>query len=379
LPQKTDRLYFMDAMRAVLMTLGIVVHTSQIFNPARTWVLYSTDTTPLAGWLVAAITEFRMPAFFVVSGFFCALSWHKYGRARFLQARVMRLGLPFLTTALTLNSLQGWLLWKSGWAHYTMAEYLSSGAWVSHLWFMVNLMIYHVLTYILLTSFTPNTRGVQGAIEHTLTYFRPWVWFPLLSMVSVGTMTAAHFLPASKPYLLGAIDFYSLLFYLPYFAVGALLHFCRDLLKQLLDVRPVISILWVVIGIALRGASEHWLQGLLASAAAIFFDALVNWSAIALCFHAFARLITTDRTWARVISDSSYTVYLLHHLLVVALGLLAIEVGMGGTAGLVSIIGIVLVTTLLTHRYLIAPFGITRLLFNGHRERRRAPRQAKTA
>ncbi|GEM_PF-2177557 len=36
-----NRLYFMDSMRSVLMLLGVILHSAQVFNPEKSWVIYS--------------------------------------------------------------------------------------------------------------------------------------------------------------------------------------------------------------------------------------------------------------------------------------------------------------------------------------------------
>ena len=110
----SGRIHYMDAMRATLMMFGIVLHSSQIFNPAQTWVIGSEQTFPLAGWLVDAIGIFRMPAFFIVAGFFCLLSMQKYTPRDFATMRVERLAVPLVVCALLLNSLQAAILSSYG-------------------------------------------------------------------------------------------------------------------------------------------------------------------------------------------------------------------------------------------------------------------------
>jgi len=39
--ESMNRLYFMDSMRSVLMLLGVILHSAQVFNPEKSWVIYS--------------------------------------------------------------------------------------------------------------------------------------------------------------------------------------------------------------------------------------------------------------------------------------------------------------------------------------------------
>jgi len=38
---ESDRIHFMDSLRAFLMMLGVVLHSAQVFNPAREWAISS--------------------------------------------------------------------------------------------------------------------------------------------------------------------------------------------------------------------------------------------------------------------------------------------------------------------------------------------------
>ena len=72
------RRHDLDALRAVAMLLGIVLHGLMPFMPGLS-VIHDTQT---AGWvwiLFLGIHGFRMPLFFLVSGFFTAMLWHKRG------------------------------------------------------------------------------------------------------------------------------------------------------------------------------------------------------------------------------------------------------------------------------------------------------------
>jgi hypothetical protein len=65
----TSRLHYLDAMRSVLMLLGVVLHSARPYD-SREWQVKDVDTLPMLDGLVEAIHLFRMPAFFVVAGYF---------------------------------------------------------------------------------------------------------------------------------------------------------------------------------------------------------------------------------------------------------------------------------------------------------------------
>lgn len=128
-----NRIYFMDSMRSILMMLGVVLHSSQVFNVEQSWVIYSDNTATFAEYLVEFIAAFRMPAFFVVAGYFCVLSIKKYAPGTFIKFRLTRIVIPLIITAITLNSLQVIILTYAGWHQFDLGKYLLEGGWVSHL------------------------------------------------------------------------------------------------------------------------------------------------------------------------------------------------------------------------------------------------------
>ena len=98
------RRHDLDALRAVAMLLGIVLHGLMPFMPGLS-VIRNTQT---AGWvwiLFLGIHGFRMPLFFLVSGFFTAMLWQKRGVQTMLRQRSVRILLPCLLGTVTIVPL----------------------------------------------------------------------------------------------------------------------------------------------------------------------------------------------------------------------------------------------------------------------------------
>ena len=102
--KKIARRHDLDALRAVAMLLGIVLHGLMPFMPGLS-VIRDTQT---AGWvwiLFLGIHGFRMPLFFLVSGFFTAMLWQKRGVQTMLRQRSVRILLPCLLGTVTIVPL----------------------------------------------------------------------------------------------------------------------------------------------------------------------------------------------------------------------------------------------------------------------------------
>lgn len=98
------RRHDLDALRAVAMLLGIVLHALMSFVPGL-WPIQDVVRDPHVGTLVMLVHGFRMPLFFVVSGFFTALTWKQRGLKTLVQQRLRRIGIPLLLALFTIVPL----------------------------------------------------------------------------------------------------------------------------------------------------------------------------------------------------------------------------------------------------------------------------------
>jgi len=96
----------LDALRGFAMILGIVLHASLAFFPAW-WVVKDSQMAD-STWideLEAAIHGFRMPLFFLLSGFFTTMLWRRRGLPALAEHRFRRIALPLLLGVITIVPL----------------------------------------------------------------------------------------------------------------------------------------------------------------------------------------------------------------------------------------------------------------------------------
>ena len=111
-PPPDPRRHDLDALRAAAMLLGIVLHAGLSFAPFP-WPVQDTRQSESYGLLFAAIHGFRMPVFFLLSGFFTAMLWRRRGLRSLLSHRLRRVFLPFVLALFTILPAVNWV---SGWA-----------------------------------------------------------------------------------------------------------------------------------------------------------------------------------------------------------------------------------------------------------------------
>lgn len=107
------RRHDLDALRAFAMLLGILLHATISFVPGAGlyWGIQDSNTSPAYGLVVAWIHGWRMPLFFLVSGFFTAMLWRKRGLRALIQHRCQRIFLPLLLAMVTVIPLL-WAVWS---------------------------------------------------------------------------------------------------------------------------------------------------------------------------------------------------------------------------------------------------------------------------
>src|SRR5882724_4989382 len=90
----------LDALRAGAMLLGIVLHASLSFFPSY-WMVADRRQDDGFGVLFSAIHGFRMPLFFVMSGYFSAMLLQRRGRGALIKHRFRRVFLPLMAGIFT--------------------------------------------------------------------------------------------------------------------------------------------------------------------------------------------------------------------------------------------------------------------------------------
>ncbi|MEM7754763.1 MAG: acyltransferase family protein [Planctomycetota bacterium] len=95
------RRHDLDALRAFAMLLGIALHAALAFAPIP-WLAMNKETSPAIGTFIEVLHGFRLPLFFLLSGFFSAMLLQRRGATGFLGHRWKRIGLPLLLGLITI-------------------------------------------------------------------------------------------------------------------------------------------------------------------------------------------------------------------------------------------------------------------------------------
>jgi fucose 4-O-acetylase-like acetyltransferase len=103
------RFHSLDALRGVAMILGVVIHASNAYRTdfSYIWAVQDPSRSIIADAIGHVIHAFRMPLFFLLSGFFSRMVYQRVGYREFLRKRWNRVAVPLLLGVFTLTPLSG--------------------------------------------------------------------------------------------------------------------------------------------------------------------------------------------------------------------------------------------------------------------------------
>ncbi len=371
----------LDRVRATLMVLGIGLHAADVFLTSGDWLVADPHRSGVFDALVALIHSFRVPGFFLLSGLFFAGSLTRHGAPDLLMRQLLRLGLPLLTCWALLNGAQQALLaWHRGADPWAAAL---ASAPMYHLWFLYDLLILHLLVLAGATLRRGPATGrdagaspVPGRWSRALTRAMsalgsqgPSHWLTVAlcgALLSHALLIAVRLTGLAYVEGLGGVSLFSLAFHAPMFLAG--MAFSR---------RPAWLAAWLrtpVWLLPLAAFAASWgdgasdtLASALAREAALAVQLLGIWLATGAAVGGLGRLRRgTGRSRAgRMLSEASYTIFLVHHLVVVALALLLLPHDWPAPVKFILIAAGTLALSLAFHHWLVRPFATMRLLLNG--------------
>uniref|UniRef100_A0A7C1SVB0 Glucan biosynthesis protein C n=1 Tax=Agrobacterium albertimagni TaxID=147266 RepID=A0A7C1SVB0_9HYPH len=336
----TAREHQWDWLRAFLMLLGIPYHAAMAYNARVLWDIQSPEKSEILTFLSGVLVTFRMPAFFIVAGYFAAMMLERRKPASWLRGRIIRLGIPFLTGLVLLAPIQIAVIdletALTGASSMTTAldqvgeDLIHPGAnWIMHLWFLPALLAYSGLLVLIMAG--RRFGRLDHVIERTeaICRARPGLTLMLLILATAAWEMMIHLShqdmlarPGALPYLLAhGIDPY--LRYLPFFLIGAVLRASPDIRQALVWTKgyglPAFGVAAAILAAALRGVE--------AGTWGVAYDALDDAAAILLSV---VLIGIAERFWNRPdpridrIVDASFSIYLLHHPIIYALAALFI-------------------------------------------------------
>ena len=383
------RLHALDALRAAMMLLGLVLHSAASYTTyslEAAWPYQDAQRTGLADWLVFIIHLFRMPAFFVMAGFFAAFLYNRDGAAGFLAHRARRLLLPLVAAWIVIFPLV-----RSGFAYAltgggqvgldAAAQVLATAPYadptLAHLWFIYYLIIFCLVAAAVVPIIERLAGGARARLLDAFARMAPTVSGCLL----LGVVSAVTLLPMSKPTLDTSFAFVPalrvLVAYAVFFTFGWLLFARREVVPafgrrpwRYLAAAFVVSIVYMVIVVST--AATPTFAGHLAGISAA---GIAMWLWIYGVTGLFVRYFEEARPLQRYLSDASYWMYLIHLPFAIWIPGALAPLAIPGALKLLIVLAGTSVVTVATYHLFVRSTVIGAFL-NGRRFDRALPRVA---
>jgi len=378
---ESRRFFALDSLRALMMLLGIYLHGVVGYSAGASdtdWPFKDPHPTAIFDWTIGYIHAFRMPVFYVIAGFFAALLIDRRGARSFLRNRVQRILVPFVV-GWTLLFPMVFLLavysrvadephaWNQACQSILSLEFVRHRHPL-HLWFLEYLLLFYMAqaaAILILPRVLPPRALLVGNSMFRWVVKCPWKplilavpMFLVLSMTRYGSVeTPQGFFPAVRILLPYSITF----------LFGWLLFENIDLLDELqrgalTQVALTFGVVVLIVPIA-PWLDLHRTPARFIVAAA---TSLLMWLMICGLTGVFLRYLNRPLPRMRYLADSSYWLYLIHMVALMALQILLRPVPWPAALKAWVVLVLAVPVMLLSYHYCVRPTVIGQIL-NGRR------------
>ena len=332
--QNNNRINSLDSLRAVMMLLGIVLHSAVTYSPLdmdiRLGIFQLKD--PLNshisnGFIVEFIHSFRIQIFFLIAGFFASLLYYEKSHRQMIRNRISRILFPFLIFETFLGPFlkltKEYSIIKLNFLP-ALLSFPSLKPFIGHFWFLYYLII---ITFLFtgLVIFLSRFLSIGKYFDK---YFRKIINNPFLKLVVLSFFTFSiyfimdflsgimpsyfsnFFMPnsfPSEPRITLLPNPLIILYYSSFYLIGWLLF--RS--KKLLDTFKSYVWIYLFLGTLLFTIlffdyiDLNYLQ-------TVILKSVITWLFIFGVTGIFIRYFSNFSARAKYISDSSYWIYLTH-------------------------------------------------------------------
>lgn len=367
---RTTRIAYLDVLRNYLMLLGVVIHAAQLFRTHSADIVHLGPGNQFYDYVITAIHMFRLPGFFLISGFVGGVVLRARGARFFVGRRVVRLGIPFVVTLLTLNMLEIMLEASfTGRLHAgTSAEFraflvesLQQGN-LRHLWFLPTLMIYSAAVIAINNAVERWIRTGSGtrimlAVEKSDAYVL------LLPLAMVVADAAAWRLQSAWEHVRWTqLPNPDALHYFLFFLFG---YFAQRMPAVWLRFGSTTRWYAMATGgllVTMVLSQAHSVR--IASYSRMALENFGAWVLVALTIRVGRRFLDGVPPKLLGNTDVAYSVYLVHHIIVIGLAVLLVNVALPNGVRFIAIAGITAALSIAA-AYVIMRVPVLRFAFNG--------------
>ena len=378
---KSERLHSLDSLRAIMMLLGLVIHSSVTYgavNYGGAWFLKDPGTTHVSNdFIVFFIHAFRMQIFFMVAGFFGAMLFYERSPIKMIKNRISRVVLPFIVFVLLLYpSIKFGIAYTNlifqGGPNAFMEALATLSSWDTlipsstfHLWFLYYLAL---ITFVSagLAFFFQKMNKISAAISATFNWL---IVRPVLRVLFFGVMTAMVYYIMGTTSLATPFSFVpdvnAFIYYFSFYIVGWVLFKSKHQLDQMMKA----DWLCVILAISLFSIN-FFFPGSFNFFGLLAIKSLTVWLFIFGFTGLFIRYASNHSALMRYVSDASYWVYLVHLSIVVLIPSFIVNWPIPPTLKFLTVLSLTGLICFVSYHYLVRTTFIGKFL-NGRKYSRK--------
>ncbi len=178
-----DRLIYIDLIKVFLTCLVVIHHAGQAYgNTGGVWIFSEIQQLDYLPTFFFFNASYMMGFYFFISGYFIYFSLKRKSKTKFIQQRLIKLGIPLLVFMIIIFTPLHFLLSdrKTNYISFAIDLYFNQPPLsLGHLWFVASLLIYS-FTYLLLSSI-----GIKGNEQVPLKDWYPLIYLAFLIPINV--------------------------------------------------------------------------------------------------------------------------------------------------------------------------------------------------
>jgi glucan biosynthesis protein C len=383
---QAGRLYFVDWLRVLAMAGIFFFHNARFYDVFSDWHVRNATTNLGASVLVAFMSQWIMPLFFLIAGAGTYYALKSRRTQQFVQERTLRLLVPLIFGMVVIVvpqayfealshgvSLEGYNLFQIyGLYLQTLPDFNTF-----HLWFLVDLFLFSLITIPIFFSRSSSIKSVAARLAFAIK--QPWILMVLLVAV-LGVINSFVFPDGFFGYRNGG---FNIVAYLLFFISGYLIFASPGFMEMVRRLR------WIMLGVGIIA---------LCSGIAFFLDELADpmsyYGSAGFIFVAFVQAISTwgwlfailglgshylerNNRFLSYANEAVLPFYILHQTVIINIGFYVVQWSAGVGLKYLTISTTSFVAIMLIYELLVRRINVLRFLF-GMRLRRKQPEPGKT-
>jgi glucan biosynthesis protein C len=394
--KKSERLYYLDWLRVILIFGVFIYHVVKPFDPLIDWHINNAQQSDTILTFLLLVNPWGIPLFFLVAGTGSMFALRRRSNRQYINERVTRLLIPFIVGSILLTPFQKYLealhkeSFQGSFLSYIpemLAEIMSGnwftplifGDWGLHLWFLGFLFAFSLLALPFFNWFKRDAGGSFISWLGRLVEKRGGILLFILPLALARVLVQPFFAVEER----GWLDF---TYFFLFFILGYIIYSDERFLSAVRKDR------WLLFAGGIAGLAAFF--GLFAvygdialewgltfvvpwSIILIFAFTLMSWGWALSALYLAMKYLNFSNKWLVYGNETIMPFYLLHQPVIILIAYFVVQWDVSIPVKLLAILIGSLLITLGLVELLIRPFNPTRMLF-GMKPRRRKEEEPKT-